>query len=228
MQTWSGDNQRGSGHQGAGKIAFYTLLCFSLAGLIAGFAFGSFIGHASGGSVGNVPTATIGTSPIPGHSPVASATATPVDVAPGEPIVAAGDYTSPEKADGTTSYTFTTQIVNKADKTPITATNVTCRLWLTDDANATSAALSANKYAIPRSPASFAQPFPHEVTNALNFASPSQQTQPCAANGKTRWTYTLAPTVHHGEYFLAVLADWKGIHYNWYMVEISVPKGGNG
>lgn len=224
MQRWPENFQGNPGGRHAGRIALYTLLCFSLAGLIAGFALGGFVGHARGGSTGNA--GATGTASTTGHSPTPSVTSVQENVLLGPPVIGAGDYTSPEKADGKTSYTFSAQIVNKADNTPITATDVTCRLWLTDDADATTAALSANNYALPRSN-SFSQPFPHEIANALDFTPSSQQTQPCAANGKTHWTYALAPTVHHGRYFLAVLADWKGIHYNWYIVEIIVSKGGS-
>lgn len=223
MQAWPGDTQRGSG----GKIALYTFLCFSLAGLIAGFALGGFTGRVPGGRAGGPGLAATHTPSISGHTPNPSATRVPENIFLGVPAVGAGDYTSPEKPDGTTIYTFSAQIVNKANNTPITATDVTCRLWLTDDADATSAALSDNNYVLLHSISSFNQPFPHEAANALNFASSSPQTQPCSAQGKTRWTYTVSPALHHGRYFLAVLADWKGIHYNWAMVAVSVPKGSN-
>jgi hypothetical protein len=228
MQAWPGDNQRGSSSQRPAKIALYTILCFSLAGLIAGFALGGFTGRAPSAHSGGSGPAITRTPSIVAHSPNPSATRVPENVLLGVPLVGAGDYTGSEKADGTTTYTFSAQIVNKAGNTPITATDVTCRLWLTEDANAMAAALSNNNYALPRTPSSFDQPFPHETANALNFAPSSPQTQPCSAQGKTSWTYTLAPSLHHGTYFLAVLADWKGIHYNWAMVEISVSKGNNG
>lgn len=223
MQAWPGDNQRGSG----GKIALYTFLCFSLAGLIAGFALGGFTGRVPGGRADSPGLAATRTPSITGHTPGPSATRAPENVLLGVPMVGAGDYTGSEKSDGTTTYTFSTQIVNKGDNTPITATDVTCRLWLTNDADATSAALSANNYALLRTSSSFNQPFPHEAANALHFASSSPQTQSCSAQSKTSWTYTLSPALHHGRYFLAVLADWKGVHYNWAMVAISVPKASN-
>jgi hypothetical protein len=132
-----------------------------------------------------------------------------------------GDYTSQEKANGTTPYRLTARIVTKTGA-PISTGDVTCRLWITDDTAATSAALSNQNYAIPRTPSLFDQPFPHEIAYALLFAPASQQTQPCASQGPTSWTYSLAPTLHRGRYFLVVLADWQGIHYNWSMVAISV------
>ena len=223
MQAWPGDNQRGSG----GKIALYTFLCFSLAGLIAGFALGGFTGRVPDGRAGGPGAAATRTPAITGHSPDPSATRAPENVLLGVPVVGAGDYTGTEKPDGTTMYTFSAQIVNKGNNTPITATDVTCRLWLTNDADATTAALSDNNYALLRTPSSFSQPFPHEAAKALNFAPSSPQTQPCSARGKTSWTYTLSPALRHGRYFLVVLSDWKGVHYNWALVAISVPKESN-
>lgn len=222
MQAPLGDNQYSSLSTRFGKLGFYTLLCFALAGLIAGFAVGGFANRSASGSTANSGSSANNMPTIAGHSPNPTATATPENVQVGEPVIAAGDYTSPERADDSTSYTFSAQIVNKADNTPITATDVTCRFWLTADAQATADALSANNYAIPRSISGFNQPFPQEVTGALTFTAPSQQTQSCAANGKTRWTYTLNQGIHHGTYYLAVLADWKGIHYNWYMVAVAI------
>ena len=145
----------------------------------------------------------------------------------GVPGVAPGDYSSPESSDGATPYQFATQIVTKAAKTPITTTDVVCRLWLTNDAQGTTAGLSAQNYALPRNLTSFNQPFPGELAGALNFAPTTSQTQPCATNKKTTWTYILATGIPHGTYYLTVLADWKGIHYNWYFVAITVNDGGN-
>lgn len=219
MYAWSsGNDPRNSTRQRSGKITFYTLLCFSLAGLIAGFAIGGFAQHNADGTTvhsGNPLSSSR-------HSSNPSASPTPGDVFLGEPTIAQGDYTYQEKADGATSYTLSAQIVNKNSNTPITATDVVCRLWLTDDQNAMAAALSDNNYQIPRTIGSFNQPFPQEIAGALNFASASEQTRPCAANGKTSWTYTISSTVQPGTYYLAVLADWKGRHYNWYMIAIKV------
>lgn len=204
-----------------GTTTFYTLLCFSLAGLIMGFAIGGFAGHLSGSSLGRTGSPTTSEPTLIGHGPVPAKTPGPENILLGVPSMGAGDYTSPETADGTTSYQLSTQIVNKGDKTPITARDVVCRLWLTDDVEATTAGLSAGNFAIPRNPTTFSQPFPGELAGVMNFTSGSQ-TQPCAANGKTRWTYTLSSDVPEGTYYLAVLADWKGVHYNWYMVAIEV------
>ena len=222
MYTQPESRQHGAVRAHSGTVTFYTLLCFSLAGLIAGFAIGGFAGHLSRGSAANLGAPISSAPTLTGHGPNLSATATPENIFLGVPGVVTGDYSSPESADGTTNYQFSAQIVNKADNTPITVTDVVCRLWLTDDPQGTAAGLSDNNYAILRNPGAFDQSFPNEIAGALNFTSSSPQTQPCAARGKTKWNYTLATAVSHGTYYLVVLSDWKGIHYNWYMVEITV------
>lgn len=214
------EKRRGS--TSAHSATFYTILCFALAGLIAGFAIGGFAQHLSYGSSTGPGSLSNSAPALTGHSPNLTTTPTQENVFVGQPVLAAGDYSNPQQADGTTDYQVNTQIVNKADKTPITVTDVTCRLWLTNDLQATMAGLSANDYALPKNPSLFNQPFPSEMQGALNFTAPSTQTQPCAANGKTKWTYTLSNSVPGGTYYLGILTDWKGIHYNWYMVAISV------
>jgi hypothetical protein len=227
MYTQPESKQHGPVHAYSGTVTFYTLLCFSLAGLIAGFAIGGFAGHLArnaavnlGGPVSSAPTLT-------GRGPDLGATPTVENTFLGVPAIAAGDYTSPENADGSTSYHISAQIVNKADNTPISVKDVVCRLWLTDDPQGTTAGLSDNNYAILRNPNSFDQPFPGELQNALNFASSTPQTQPCTARGKTTWNYTLSNEVTHGTYYLVVLSDWKGVHYNWYMVAITIHNDNN-
>lgn len=222
MQPPPGGDHRTSARPYFNKVAFYTLLCFALAGLIAGFAIGGFASRAFTGFPASTGSLTTRAPAIAGHHPSSAVTATPENVLLGEPTIATGDYVSQERADGATSYELSAQIINKTSNTPITATDVICRLWLTDDAQATATALSDHNYAIPRTISALNQLFPDEAEEALNFAPSSQQTQFCVANGKTSWTYTIADTVQHGTYYLAVLADWKGVHYNWYMIAITI------
>jgi len=223
MQTRPPGKQQGSTNQRAVTVATTTLLCFGLAGLIFGFAFGGFIGRSTGTSTASTKTPTASAPAISNHSPSVTPTATPENVLIDTPAIGAGDYTTQETADGATSYTFSAQILDKTTHQPIQATDVTCKLWLTDDNDATSDALKANNYALPANVANLNQAFPHETQGALQFTS-GTQVQACAANSKTTWTYTLSTTVKHGTYFLAVLADWKGKHYNWYLVQIAVAK----
>lgn len=206
---------------------FYTLLYFSLAGLLTGFAIGGFAAHLSPRSTLH-PSLLISSSPtVSGQHPSTPATTSLENVSISVSGIMRGDYVGQERADGTTGYQLLVQIVNKRDRTPIISTDVLCRLWLTDDIQATNAALSADDYTLPKNPTLFGQPFPQELVGALNFTSASQQTQSCAPHGKTKWTYTLASSVLSGAYYLAVLADWKGVSYSWYMVGIKVSGPGN-
>lgn len=225
MQTWPDSNNRASKRQGLGKITTYALLCFALAGLIIGFALGGFAGHTLTSTAVSSNTPRVQTPSIAQRTPKATPTPTLENILPGNPVIGPGDYTSPEKADGTTSYKLSALIVNKGTNSPIQVNDVTCRLWLTRDARKTQSALSANNYALPKGVNSFNQPFPEEEEDALEFSHSSQQVQPCVANGKTTWTYTLSPDLRRGSYYLAVLADWKGQHYNWYMVQINAVRG---
>jgi hypothetical protein len=220
MQTWSEDNQQSAFHQHINKIILVILACFALAGLILGFAIGGFTTHHTSSPPASAASIAIA-KPHTTPSPVVTATTTPENVDLGFPLIGTGDYTPVEQADGATSYTLSALIVNKSTSTPIQATDVTCRLWLTKSTKATQSALSANAYALPKTTASFHQTFPAEVAGALSFTS-GNQVQNCAAKVKTTWTYTVSPTIKAGVYFLAVLADWQGKHYNWYMLAINI------
>jgi hypothetical protein len=200
------------------KIPATILLVFSLAGLIAGFAFGGFTGHKAPPTTNAKPTktpttivrATVTVTPDP----------TPEVIAPGLPEV--GKYTYSETADGMTSYTLSAQISDKNTNKPIATTDVQCRLWLTADTDAMKATLTANKqYTLLKNINDLSQPLPGE-TAGVTFTAPSTELQPCVANGPTTWTYTLAPTIQPGTYYIYVLADWKGIHFNWSVKEIKV------
>jgi hypothetical protein len=84
------------------------------------------------------------------------------------------------------------------------------------------ATLTANKqYTLLKNINDLSQPLPGE-TAGVTFTAPSTELQPCVANGPTTWTYTLAPTIQPGTYYIYVLADWKGIHFNWSVKEIKV------
>ncbi|MGH2507110.1 MAG: hypothetical protein ACRDHZ_06820, partial [Ktedonobacteraceae bacterium] len=202
----------------ARNIMTYSILCFSLAGLIFGFATGGFLGRS--------PHPTNIVSKITQHpvhntpTPVLIPSPTPENVLLDDPIVT--HLTNSEKADGTTSYTFSVQPVYKGTKTPITTTDVTCRLWLTQDTTAEDTALATGNYAALRNVTNLSQPLPLEIAGAMNFTAPSTQVQPCVANGNTTWTYTLSPTLAPGTYYIYALSDWKGRHFPWYASQIQV------
>lgn len=218
MQTFYGQGSN-SLNQQSPKVALIAILLFAFSGLISGFAVGAFVHHKTGTTHNN----NTGT----GITPIAQNTGTPVSTtAPevvwlGEPKIQYPDIGT-QRADGSTSYTLSTLIVDKSDH-PIQASDVTCKLWLTKDGNAT-AMLSANNYAVPKAIDAIQQPFQGEVVGGLTFST-TQQAQPCTPNGNTTWNYTISPSVDPGTYYLVVLADWKGKHYNWSWVIIKIKQG---
>ncbi len=203
------------------KIAVFAILLFALAGLISGFAVGAFM-HSK-------PRVTQATSKSSGTTPVTQITKTPVSTTGPEnvnldpPVINQGDYSYFQVVKGSTSYTFSTWIINKSQN-PIQVPDVTCKLWLTKDGDVNSI-LGAGNYAIPRAIDTIQQPFPGEVVGAFIFTSPTQQTQPCTPKGKTTWSYTISPSIDPGLYYAVVLADWKGKSFDWSWVAIRIKKG---
>jgi hypothetical protein len=206
------------------KIAVVAILLFAFSGLISGFAVGAFV-HPKSQTGTGTGTGTTGSRTTPvahtTHTPVSTAIVENVDL--GEPVIKQGDYPYIQIANGSTSYTLSALIINK-NQSPIQATDVTCKLWLTKDGDVNSI-LRANNYALPRTIDTFNQPFPKEVVGALNYSAPSQQVQSCMPNGKTTWTYTISPSIDPGTYYLVTLANWKGKSFNWYWVAIIIKKG---
>jgi hypothetical protein len=224
MQMLSGRGPGGLNAQSR-RIAILAILLFGLSGLISGFAVGAFIHPKAAPTTGTTGPGGA-TSPASQTTKSSTKSTSSENVKVGWPILGSGDYTYRETADGTTAYSLSALIVKEGTHTPIQATDVTCKLWLTNDGHINDL-LSANGYAIPRDSAHLSQPFADEVPNSLTFAAPSKQTQNCAAGIKTKWTYTLSSTVQPGQYFLVVLADWKGQHYNWSWVDITIKQAGS-
>ena len=38
------------------------------------------------------------------------------------------------------------------------------------------------------------------------------------------WNYTVAQSVDPGTYYLMVLTDWDGVHFNWSWVNMTIKK----
>ena len=219
MQTWSGPGTAGT-HSTTRRFATTILLVFSLAGLVAGFAFGGLTSPRSKATATNPPPAKQNT-PVVQITNTVIPTATPENVKLGAPLIKTSTYA--EHADGTTTYTFSAQPVYEGTNKLIDVSDVTCRLWLTSDLNGTTTALKANHYALLTSLNNLSQPFPLEI--ALTFTTPANSgVQPCAANSPTSWSYTIPPTVQQPNttYYLFILADWKGKHYNWSASQIKI------
>jgi hypothetical protein len=218
MQTVAdrGSNKIGSQTR---TIAVFAVFLFAIAGLISGFAVGAFI-HPKAPSTGNSGSST--------KPPLVQKTQTPVSTTPvqpttlGFPVIDRASYF--ENADGSTTYTLSAYAVDQSKDighgNPVHAPGITCRLWLTKDGN-----VSSN---IPpdrlRSISTLQEPFPKEIPGALIFTSETSQVQPSNANGRATWKYTLSTSLDSGSYYLVILMDWNGIHYNWSWAEITIKK----
>jgi|SRR5215467_14085240 len=195
-------------------VAFAAILLFAFSGLISGFAVGAFV-HPNFA----LPVHDTGTHPAvqTNPTPVKATIENPVPLAP--PSINAVDKV--EIADGTTAYTLSSQTVDKSGKL-VQTSGITCRLWLIPT--------SAGAPTIPldrlKSPDTLqSSPLPGEV-QGLIFDPTTTQTQPCSANGQGIWKYSLDPSVSPGSYFLVVLTDWQGAHFNWSWVIVTIKKQG--
>lgn len=226
MQTWSGQNAGGAFTQKR-RLITTIVLSFSLVGLIAGFAIGGVTAPKS-------PT-TAAITPVAKPTKVVQPTATPTPSPTSAPDITLGfpkfteQPASPESATGATTYTVTMQAVDKQNK-PVHSTDVVCKLWLVQQIPAhhtldidTKTLKNVNNISNPITGSVDKQPAP-EVAGALSMVDPTgtPQTTHCDANGQATWKYTIAATVQPGKYDLVILADWKGIHFNWSWVNITI------
>src|SRR5215472_2654372 len=122
MQTLSGQSPKGLSQQSR-KIAVFAILLFALSGLISGFAVGAFVRPKIGTGTSTGSATTSGA-----QSTKTSQSTTAGYINLDSPVI--GDFTFSEVANGSTSYIFTAQILDKS-KNPIRASDVTCKLWLT-------------------------------------------------------------------------------------------------
>jgi len=198
------------------KIATIAIVLFALSGLISGFAVGAFV-HRRPATVTTHKTSS-GSKSVVRITPPPVITRTPEVVTLGEPQIT--DFISSETANSSTSYSLSALIIDKANN-PIQASDVTCKLWLTKDANVSSDIETDNRAQLA-SIGAIQQPFPGDV-NGLNFTT-TQQTRPCTPNGKTTWNYTVSSAVDSGIYYLVVLADWQGKHSSWRWIEVRIKK----
>ena len=198
------------------KIATIAILLFAFSGLISGFAVGAFV-HPRPATVITHHTAS-GSKSIVRITQPPVITRIPEVVMLGEPQIT--DAISPETANNSTSYSLSALIIDKANN-PIQASDVTCKLWLTKDANVTSD-IETDNGAQLESIGAIQQPFPGDVSG-LNFTT-TQQTHDCTPKGKTTWNYTVSSSVDSGIYYLVVLADWQGKHYSWSWLEVIIKK----
>lgn len=222
MQTWSGQNTGGVSAP-TRKLVTTILVAFSLAGLVIGFAVGGLT-HPQSTPTGN-------TGPVQKPTVTAQTTATvpptatlPPDVVLGLPMFTS--YSTTESATGNTHYTVKIQ-ANDKKKKPVHSGDITCKLWLVQQIpdnqilNIDPKVLkNVTNLVAPIQGTLNGQPVV-EVPGLL-FDKPGAQTTTCDDNGQTTWKYTIVPTLPPGIYDLVILTDWKGRHYNWSWVNITI------
>ncbi len=206
---------------------------FALSGLMVGFTVGAFT-HPRAVSQAHKDTKaqalTVSKVPTPTKAPT-------VDIATvkiGCPINSS--YQPTQIADGTTDYTFSTQIVDQSlDKTPpcghgnpLAAPGLSCKIWLVKEQDdARKLATRVNKLADDQKQAmwNLQTPFPNELAQAFLMDSGSTTAMTCnPKGGPTTWHYKLSPDLDPGTYYIAVLANWHGAYSNWNWVPLTVAK----
>lgn len=209
MQTLSSRTSNSLSPQSR-RVAVFAILLFALAGLISGFAVGGFVRPKIGG-IGSAGNNNI-------NNPVVqqTKTATPVStVKPeriGYPLV--DRYSFREIANGQTTYFVSIHATDTSQK-PLHVAGLTCKLWLTRDQKLP----QRNEW----SPISaLYNPLTGEVQGSLVFDPSTPQTHGCDANGTTTWKYQVAQTTDPGTYYLAIVTDWAGVHYNISWQEIQI------
>ena len=200
-------------------IAFLAVFLFAFSGLISGFAVGAFI-HPKAGSGSNAASGN--TQPQVQKTKGSTPTGSPHPTFLGDPVLSLNSYV--QKADSSTTYSISVQAVDQSiDKhhgKPIHASDITCKLWLTKDGNVNGNMPSDRL----RSVSTLQAPFPKEIAGALIFSSDISQVQSSNTNGRATWNYTVSTSVNSGTYYLVVLLDWNGVHYNWSWAAITVKK----
>jgi hypothetical protein len=200
-------------------VAFTAIVLFALSGLISGFAVGAFV-HPNFA----LPTHDTGSHTAVQNNQAQTPVSTEHPIPLGFPVI--DQSSNVEIADGTTLYTLSAyavdQSIDKAHGKPVHQPGMTCRLWLIP--------MSAGSPSIPldrlKSPDTLqSSPLPGEV-QGLMFDPTTAQTQPCNANGQGIWKYRLDPSVIPGTYYLVVLTDWQGTHYNWSWITVTIKKPG--
>ena len=194
-------------------IAVIAILLFAFSGLLSGFAVGTLIRPTPART--STPNSVATTE---AHKSSPSPTPTPAQdpVKLGWPVV--DQYKSPEAADGNTRYMLSAYATDQSNGNtfgnPIHTPAITCVLWLTKEQK------SPEKNLKPISAVN--NPMDGELSGALHFDSTTPRVQTCDANGRATWKYTVDRSVRPGDYYLAVVTDWSGVHYNWSWIAVTI------
>lgn len=213
MQTLTGQRPGNNVSTQSRTIAIFAIFLFAFAGLISGFAVGAFVHSNQTPQTTNINNVITPPSQGKNRTPTPTTTSSLPELL-GEPVIDQVQYT--EIANGTTSYTVSAYAMDKHSQ-PLHREGITCKLWLTQDEHVNNNMPTSRLRAIN----TLAQPFPGETANALTFAATTSQTQPCTV-GQGNWNYQLSSSLSNGTYYLVVLMDWSGVHYNWKWAQIIV------
>jgi hypothetical protein len=211
-------------------ILIVALLLFSVAGLASGFSVGALTRTQHNNQNNTQPVTSIQPPTKQQVTPQVTKTVDLIAVGIGCPKPITPIPSAAQIADSTTTYTVEAQIVDKSIEKKsacgigkaLKAPGITCKIWITKDQDSlrhlkeTSNKLLTDLNKLPDA-------FPHENTNTLLFNG-SSQVQNCNPNGTTNWKYSIASNTDPGTYFIAVLADWKGILQNWAWIQINIMK----
>lgn len=226
MQTWSGQSTTGT-HAPTRRFITTVLLIFSLAGLIAGFAFGGLT------SKPHNPTISTNSAKTPILVTHITPTVTPTSTPPPNIVLGVPQWTSTpppsESAANNTVYTIRMQAVDKQKK-PVHSADLTCKAWLVQQIpdgqilNIDPKVLKdVNNLSNPISGTVNKQPAPEVLPGTgLTFDQSTLQTAKCGPDGQITWKYTISPTLPPGAYSIVILVDWKGVHFNWAWDSITV------
>lgn len=221
MQTLSGRGPGGLSAQSR-RIAIMAILLFGLSGLISGFAVGAFIHPKAATTTGT-------TGPGGVSSPASQTTKTsnspkvnPIEI--GFPVFS--QYAATETANGSTSYVLASYVVDTSKDAghgnPLHAAGITCKLWIQHIPGDQTVHLPLDKLKSMdvQNPLTA-----EEISGGLNFTTP--QIQQTNAHGQVTWKYSVSTNVQSGDYYLVVLMDWQGKHYNWSWVDITIKHAGD-
>jgi hypothetical protein len=214
MQTLTGQRPTNSLSSQSRTVAVLAILLFAFAGLISGFAIGAFVRPNQ--SQQSNKTTTVINPPTQGKTQSPTPTTRTLPELLGEPVIDQVQYS--QEANGTTTYNFAAHAIYKNGQA-VRKDGITCKIWLTHDGNVNRNMPTSRLRAI----GILDQPFPKEDANTLIFDSTTSQTQPCAA-GVGNWNYKLSSSLKSGTYYLVILMDWEGAHYNWKWVQVTVTK----
>jgi hypothetical protein len=228
QQVASRPKQNLNGNNQTQKIVITAITLFALSGLMMGFAVGAFTRpHKQVTAKQAVVPTTVAKQPTPRPTtaPIVNVAAVGISC----PIITPSAIS--QIADGNTNYTLSAEIQDQSmSKTPpcgsgkdLHAAGLMCKIWLTRSQNSL-----RNLSKEQLNPVSNLQNiFPNEEQDAFQFTGNQQQVQPCSLTGTTNWSYKLSPTLKSGNYFLAVVADWQGMVFNWEWKGIMITGQGN-